>query len=740
MKYIEKRVNRKSLVKEIVFDFEDKNTRVEGDSLFLKIKESPYKIKVGDKVTFVKNLRYFSDATENKIRQEFEVLSIENDVVEFKNPPINYLNCTGATIYSCYEYEMDKGPVKLFNYLATDFDKNEVYYVLDLDNEHKISDSAHNFSLRLKKPSIWNLNGFEYYNTYDELLIDNETGESRVGKEEQFYVIKQSSNFNEETINTNNAIVKKFSSIEEYESSDKSGWDSSGEKTTYVSIVKKIDGTEFKKWYIWVNGALMDIEIAQNIIKIWKGEGYFYPRTEPYEVLENYRSYTWDKKPALTTLSQSEYLKLIKDDEINDVRADFYKHFDDTIDGKKLQVVLNTEGDDSQFSIWGPYLPGVSSMDVLYNVNGELYDDRVFFKECGNKVILSDDVSSHVVSGHLKFNIPINQTFEQNLFQENVLKQEYVDDVITSAIPDIIDYEKNIVKPFIQRSGQTFVKANRLVFNLHFRDRILSEESKTLTNGWTTSETKLWNGWTDMDDDDLSKSDLLWYLGFEEDDVYFQKMKLQKSFLRLSFYDSNDPMNQNLLFYSTIFLDTGDLFGAYNKLKTKAIDGEIKGYDTESNVMYIDVDGFPRLSSQFIVTDKFDTNKSSEGFYLYLFNKKLPKKEPETIYMKVEFNHAKYGKTIPFLYFVNEDKSPISNKTGVKTSYMETDDNGGYKIDMDSYFNDLFIELEMKYDEKTRGYIYYLPYINDDKNSNDIVFNLFEPRINGDPKATTLNE
>jgi hypothetical protein len=122
-----------------------------------------------------------------------------------------------------------------------------------------------------------------------------------------------------------------------------------------------------------------------------------------------------------------------------------------------------------------------------------------------------------------------------------------------------------------------------------------------------------------------------------------------------------------------------------------------------------------RLSARFSVKNKYDATKSSEGFYLYLFPNEVTKEnKPKTIYMKVEFNHAKYGKTIPFLYF----------KEGIRDSYLE---NGS--IDIESYLNDLHIELEVKYDENTQSYMYYLPqYTNE---NNEIILNLFEPRING---------
>ena len=40
--------------------------------------------------------------------------------------------------------------------------------------------------------------------------------------------------------------------------------------------------------------------------------------------------------------------------------------------------------------------------------------------------------------------------------------------------------------------------------------------------------------------------DLLYFLNFTNEDVFYQKQKIGKSFLRLSFFDSPNPQNQNL--------------------------------------------------------------------------------------------------------------------------------------------------------------------------------------------------
>jgi hypothetical protein len=619
MKYTERRVKRNDLTKEILFDFGNENTRVEGDSLFLKIKKTTIPVEVGSKITFNKVLHYSSDGTEEIIQKSFSVLSVKDGVVEIENPSVNRLWCIDAMEYSMYDKEMDDSAMGEFNYLPKDYTTDYNYFVLEFENGHYIN-IGDKFNLRLRKTSPWAENGFVYCDTDKDLPQE--------GNEYTVYVVKYEGN---------------------------------------------------------------DIEI-KNTHKIWDVDGKKY-----------------------TPVSEEQVNKLLKDTEKNGFETHFYKRYGMEIDNHKLQIVIPTD----DYYDW-VYDLTLSKIDVIYDINGKIYDDRIFFKECDNKVMLSENVTSTIASNFLRFNVQLSESHGTNLFQETILKSEYVDDVIGSAIPEINDYEKTIIKPYIQRGSDKYERATRLIFNLHFRDRMNGD---IVSDNWTTDDSKFWNG--DYENN-IDKSDLLWYLGFDKDDVYYQKMKLQKSFLRLSFYDSDDPMNQNLLFYSTIFIDTGDLFGKYNKLKTSAIDGELNGYDSEKDIMTADVNGFPRLSSQFIVTDKFNNDKSSEGFYIYLFNKTLPKKVAETIYMKVEFNHAKYGKTIPFLYFTDTSNNPSNS---IKKTYLITE-NGGKKIDMKSYFKDLYIEMRVQYDENTRSYMYYLPYNNSGNNS-DIIFNLFEPKING---------
>ena len=61
----------------------------------------------------------------------------------------------------------------------------------------------------------------------------------------------------------------------------------------------------------------------------------------------------------------------------------------------------------------------------------------------------------------------------------------------------------------------------------------------------------------------MEASDLVGLLDFTNNDVYYQKSKLAKSFLRLSYYDSTDPQTQTLLATSTVFVDEHALFKKY---------------------------------------------------------------------------------------------------------------------------------------------------------------------------------
>lgn len=311
----------------------------------------------------------------------------------------------------------------------------------------------------------------------------------------------------------------------------------------------------------------------------------------------------------------------------------------------------------------------------------------------------------------LKISFGFTQNVDyKHMYQENAVRNLFTKKIKEAVVDNapIIDMEKVKFAPYYV-SGDTKLSISALTFNLHFRCREDLEESWRYVN----EDYPIWNTIYDYssitngeNEDEVNKSDMLYFLGFTDNDVQNQKAKIKKSFLRLSFYDSKDSLTQKLLYYSTIFMDSGELFGKYVKAK----DELRRNGESTDNVVLNSKDSINnRLDCKFIVRDEYYTEKSSEGFNIYYFPSDviLSENSEKTIYMKVEFNHAGFGRTIPFIA-VN---------------------NGQNNLSLDEYIDCLYIELKLKYID---GKYMYLVEDTDktiDINNATITFNLFEPKL-----------
>ena len=531
--------------------------------------------------------------------------------------------------------------------------------------------------------------------------------------------------------------------------------------------------------------------------------------------------------------------------------------------------------------------------------------------------------------------IPISQKFENDLFHNDMIQKNFVDKAVANAINPIIDMEKDVYTPAIQKEVGEQVNAKyddcfKIIFNLHFL-----EHRDTMKNGqkekWICDKNSYWNGTRvlekeyvvdeyetdekykkenkkvidlkgrvynyDILNGDISKvnkydyfsyygvkpeepltreydgfdnpnigeskdyniesdkykelrdkrvklteyqSDLLSYLGFTNDDVKYQKSKLKKSFLRISFYDSDNIGNQNLLHTATIFLDSGDLFAKYIKnietedeykttetviaqenpkisfpkdsiltsseykklddvnRKRCVVNGELlavvggSSSDEDKYTVYdkagVAINREPmrkralkdsdfgdnidelerlRMSSQIVVTDKNSSKRSSEGFYFYTYKTNDNGVYPSDIYMRVEFNHAGYGRVIPFMMpYIRKSEETLKDnnspgyerytKTDRKENKIKTFDDICYdwsEIDIDKENNPLkddsdigysavrymkycHIKWKYRYDKHTQKHIYYLDpdvygtgVTSDNKHGNNIILNLYEGKI-----------
>lgn len=267
--------------------------------------------------------------------------------------------------------------------------------------------------------------------------------------------------------------------------------------------------------------------------------------------------------------------------------------------------------------------------------------------------MLENDLKIIGENSDMFINIPISLNFNPEPNQYETLTNNYNGEGL-GIINGTVDYEKIRIKPCVSESN--LKEINYINFNMFFY----------LNNGWENSITKLEQ------------------IGYDNSDVLYRKEKLKKTFLRLSFYDSNDLKKQNLLYYSSIFIDSADLYSkSAIGINVDSLDIKFKTYNPLKQI----------------------NKNSSEGYYLYLFKDDIALNENKTIYLKIEYNNAINGKTL--LFCPNKSLS----------------DNNGFTLQ--ELKNNMFIEIEYKYDDVNDKYIYWFK----NKNSENVEINLYQAKV-----------
>lgn len=361
-------------------------------------------------------------------------------------------------------------------------------------------------------------------------------------------------------------------------------------------------------------------------------------------------------------------------------------------------------------------------------------------------------------------NIGLGTTInESSLGAQDTFDTSYVEHLEQSLVPDFIDMERVKYSPMVYNSGTGLSIATGLTFNFHFRKRTEIEDDKRHENtpitsgnvycdGWyinpNSADTVWWNGmnyslsafsaneFNKFIRDNGEISDLLGYLNFTDNDVYYQKKKVSQSFIRLSFYDSWKPIEQKLLYYSTVFLDGSELYGKHIKQLLYIEDNKIVTEEMNQNAVVVFFSGntSARVDSKIIVTNEYDRTKSSEGFNLYLFADDAVENAEKTIYMKVEFNHAGNGKTTPMIMwprgYVDKNGTPIEGDTYddalQNNSGSPVFKKGEYvPLTIDNFIENLYIPIKIKY--FNGKYVYYIE--NAKNTGTNISLILFEPKL-----------
>ena len=442
-------------------------------------------------------------------------------------------------------------------------------------------------------------------------------------------------------------------------------------------------------------------------------------------------------------------------------------------------------------------------LEYIWSVEGRLLlyfeDERFYYEDTQGNIVLKPGVTFTKESGDPIINIGIAESFDATMLKDDFIENTFVPERVAKKVNKLKDFEKQMFEPCYllledtkygghlnSYSADTVPNDSELKpvreieFNLHFRQKsITATEDGSLL--WENTENGHWNNfsynasghcfpininYTDGTNTTIepNDADLLGAIGFDDNDIYYQRACLSESFIRLLFYDTPDRRTQKLLFYSTVFLDSGDLFGQFCHNINESEDSATF-FDPATSSECLNQhpeDKTKRLCARFTCYDKFDMNNSSEGFYIYLYPNIVTGNTMQDIYMKVEFNHAKFGYTTPFIMPVHRRKSdgmfvfrepkaqkswdkiypPLSASTkdfGIfPCHYTLKDGNKGIRNNIAELNKDMYINLKVKYDYTKQKYIWFLPIPANKNNNNKIkyigeklILNLYEPRVNG---------
>jgi hypothetical protein len=409
--------------------------------------------------------------------------------------------------------------------------------------------------------------------------------------------------------------------------------------------------------------------------------------------------------------------------------------------------------------------------------------------------MLTYRINSRLLRGEesVKIDVPLSANFALDMNQDLLSSEMFFEKIKADVLPPITDMEKIVIYPAVYEGDEdgkpVLSLADEIEINFHFRRRwdYDTAKNRNITEGWLSSDVWEWTTGETMDSEGVThtpegeiipfnptnydeRSDLVGYLGFIDNDIYYQKTKVKKSFLRLMFYDSKDLLNKNLLTYSTTFLDSGKLFTKYSKIRnnkelfrfvqeTENREDEMVMFEPGNHLNMEKYDSL-RLSSMVTLKDKFNDDASSDGFYIYLFKQDAPSELPIDLYLKAEFNNAKYGKTVNLMLPVRESTTGDTETlpTGVPIRFGDEDfphdfikeapDSEKQNFNFDAYYNSLYINVKCKFDKNLKKYVYYFPWdpgkqrakmgeeeenqftLSNDPENHKITLNFFEPKLN----------
>lgn len=365
---------------------------------------------------------------------------------------------------------------------------------------------------------------------------------------------------------------------------------------------------------------------------------------------------------------------------------------------------------------------------------------------------LTDDLIIYVNNRYINIPITLSLGSGGDPNKDDVVDTLFYDEERRNSINRIVDMERDVYTPKTlvgeyNGSEAVFNSIYEIQINVHLRTRDMynwkvNETAKgvaftSANTNWFVTDFYPYKDIVDGNDYVMNRkldstSDIAGLWMFTNEDVYYQKSRVANTFLRLSYYDSVDPQSQSLLHMSTVFMDEHAIYKRYidnsRKGKDEFINYSIEPYGTGEghqkpvitqkisvsseelqnnhgdDMSKVTLDDSKRISTRFVVKNKYATDTSSEGFYLYVFKEYSEKLHPKPIYMKVELNHAGIGQTLPLTVPMIWDNGHPKSAITLSSSSDVTELKKGIRLQ--DFYQCIYIPLYAVYDYKNNEYVY----------------------------------
>lgn len=239
-------------------------------------------------------------------------------------------------------------------------------------------------------------------------------------------------------------------------------------------------------------------------------------------------------------------------------------------------------------------------------------------------------------------NIPLNIEY-QLVDQAELIQDVFVETEVDKSINPILDYEKVRFLPLDLSNNHI----DKITYDLNF--------SGNLSYG---------------------------QIGFTDEDIKFQKNSFLQTYLHLSFYDTDNPLDQRLITFVTLYpeLTPNDLL--------PNVETQILNYGSQ-----VGIPSQPKPANDIplnfvLESPLFNPNGVSEGFHIYDFKDELRIGESKYLYMRATFNNAKTGKSTNLM--VQDAAASIDNLVNLLyTRYILTRTTTGYYYKIDDEYHGL---------------------------------------------------